>query len=1809
MSVKAKKAMKEALEYAQAASGKTLSKNQKQKVAKKMLLAAQAAAAKIKNSKAKASSTSEIYTKTSLVINSYPPENSMLNSKKLCVLRPELLAILDFQSINANKGLAEGKNLKLFKARVAKRKMQLESAVMALESAIDSDYDNYLVAKTQYESALAAAASEIAFLKIAYTFKVYAELGPSFTSFIKFYNFSPEEYTTNLLDTSSYGENFYDYMLKTMGWKNIPGILQGTIDSGKDATLLLQLINDLSFSCAIATPSYAIIGNRFSLNKIQFPLIPQPTSNTQVLNIFGDITSAEINLNQSNSGVIRLCRDLTASTQLGKIIAAEGDEDEVLKSALEKYVAADYFSSTTAPSPSLFKNIFGWDPYGSYYKNLTSSTAGQKYFHFVPDFSTYKSGVVSELFTIDGATAVVSTDSDSYQTSEAIGPNPGDVSIPEKTFAGVKSLVDAGFSTSGQIDLGLYSSQISKLQDNLEDASNIYTQLFKLLDKRGSILGETGTLAQNSHPTSPLNFNYNVQKLMNDRYYKNFGKYIGLNPSLLVDGENSHTASVANNSEEFYKCWGIHFILCYPEISKDIIKRFVEDYEKGFLTFSENVKVEEVTYHVSDKEGDTTIEVEVRENVYPGTEISTDLSGQRGGLYSFLGSIPGTLSKDPKTSTVDLKGGIQNISRGSSSDQMTLSIGGRGYRYAMWAPYSPTATFCGTIDTELFKQLRKDFPETQHAPVQLAIVSDNVNTEGARPGSDRRAKGVVADVLKGAKKHSLGPQLFLRTAMDIKSTISWQQACVMWVKNPNAEGYLPANIIPVAGCIIDAVMTILYNCLSPTMEIVSTATTDPWFPSVESKAPPYNKQLFSMLGGEAIDIGLEYIGGMGSFSSINTQYWIPVLNAVNKNLARSEDKTMLFSGAPVSSILGGVIDAINSSGRTFSGNFGCTLSNNVNEGHQTVPVKLQCFRPAQYSNELQIPQWGTQPTVGGLGYTRVFDLGSLNSETLREEDKNNLEQQYLQGDIGVANDNSFLISGLRNAEGDGSLAYSTTGLFLFGSITSLKSNQEWVEMIKNAASSSGGEYSATPSQLLDRLTSEASTPTEVFNIFVKKINEQFKVLLQLEAAATTSGQTQNIRSYAVTHMENLLAQLEAARTASKNTNGQIYATSSTAALEGTYKNMINVMDNFDPMDLTAASGSSISDLQNSFTAYAKELVESNLHNNWKKLPAGIWLIHNLAGSESGNPILELLSKDIDTLTTGNSSGDWNSLLSSSIWWQEDSEYGSNLLYRIWTSFAINLVNSRDEDIKLGVAFDIIKKYAQRIATYAETAVDGLTTEDSSDQSALELLLSELGETTAGNHVLGNLTPDQLRLKTASLNRLAGDASKGYISKSEIITQKHLAAIKLMLNVSSLSGDEGSNIKNSVIGIPATLFSTVYDEKATYTGPAKNSASNFKVSGKNSPLFGIKASANLPDYPLFSCIPKMFRFDYEVFALPDIFDRLEINDDGILSLDGRLIDNWEKLVSEAQFTRYRFLAVEGTPGDSEAIVKVDYEEKEVYNELYDLDQSNENFYDIYSNILASYLLEIYYKLTVGLGAGEDDFSTAGSGLEIPINEYAIDFASALGSIYTDLESGLDSTKIESLFMPLEDIEALSYNTLSTNVAANASVSTYSNMVSEFSTEIAAGEFTEVESSLFESFTNASTSRLFSAESMRDKILSANYFDRVLYVLVDPDEFSIASWEYYLEELQNGLFLRRISHSVGPLYKGYQEMLLNSGEIEVSTRDSSTNNIKTMKIVKRKDEGHLSFGSLMFSIVRDVSTGNKAYGVDLSETDKCDTMIVE
>ena len=1301
------------------------------------------------------------FTSTSRIIDNNPPENIMLNSKKLCVLRPELLAFLDFKSLSEDL-LAQDLNTKLYQQRFTKRQMQLEQAVNSLNAASALDPENYSIALSQYESSLAAVSSEIALLKIAFMFKTYAKLGPSFTSFIKHYQFDIEDYSSENISLDTIGSSFENYMKETMLWGGDPTVIEEKIQKGLDATLLMQLINDLSFTFAAASPYSALpgtSGTRRMSDSSSFLAEGLRLNDSRICNIYEPkayITteSTEIMLSQ-RSGLIRLSRDITASFQLGKISAALGDEDERLKNAIEKYVDTDYFSSSIKIPRTLFASVVGWDPFAAAVSDISKINSNKTKYYYVPDFESYTKGLVSNFFTVDRNSVLLSGDSDEYQSSEAIGDykkHSGilgtDYTIPKKTYSGVNSLVEAAFSADGGLNLSAYEYQITKFQDNLEDFSYIFRQLFKVLDKVGDTKSTAPDCSSKTHPTSPLNLQANVIKIVNDRFLKNAPTYIGLEPESL-----SNVSSI----DEFYKAWGILFMVKKPDIAKKILSKFLDDYFKGFLTFSEETSIQSYT----DANGATS-DIEYRENVKPGTTTSVDLRNSRGGLYNYLQGMELDIASDSSN-----WGQLQSstVAAAGISDWTTFANG--DLYLPLWQPTSPSSVFSGTAMSEKLKAGWTAFQGNSDL---------DISSESAGFDSDFQVNN---------------EELASGFSQEVQSLYAIQQALCMWTKA--GDTVYPTGIIGVSCGVIDAVMSALYNCLAPVMEIESASGGDPFFPSVDSTSPPYHTQYFNFAEGtDANPNGIVYPAGFGAFTGMKTSYWVPTLEAMRTSLLRSEDLTTFYSGQTLGKVIEGVIDAFIESfpeegqyGIQFGGKLQQT---SLGEAYQ-VPSSLIATR--DNATALAIPSWSYENYSVTQG--RLF-TGEQAISKIGDNDYGTLGPAYAAD----ASSTAMALAGLMNSAEFANLSITDNP----GAAT------DWDNLIPlwSAANSTyvninrGGWGCYMFATITD-----GAIGTELNDESNSSI--QTSVSKKLSSAQDDAGEGQNTifgnSSNSIILAEAMfLAVSDASPTATTATPSQLLSRISglddwgivVDAYRNAFEGLATAVGEADwtdfleseeaaSEDIDAATLSEIVDEIEQLVEHVITQVETLVNPDY--IPSSIWLMVNLSGLEDStyDPIGELLDLSMDELQQEYdndwiqvSTGEGNIRNDSKSQWIYDSAFGNGKLGVFLYQLVKKLVKLRAEDYRLGVGLDITKKYAERIADYAETAIDGLTTSDGDDPSALEILIEELTQTSPGINVLQNLTENQLILKSASLEKNQGDPNEGYISKSEILGDNKLTEL-------------------------------------------------------------------------------------------------------------------------------------------------------------------------------------------------------------------------------------------------------------------------------------------------------------------------------------------------------------------------------------------------------------------------------------------------
>ncbi len=454
----------------------------------------------------------------------------------------------------------------------------------------------------------------------------------------------------------------------------------------------------------------------------------------------------------------------------------------------------------------------------------------------------------------------------------------------------------------------------------------------------------------------------------------------------------------------------------------------------------------------------------------------------------------------------------------------------------------------------------------------------------------------------------------------------------------------------------------------------------------------------------------------------------------------------------------------------------------------------------------------------------------------------------------------------------------------------------------------------------------------------------------------------------------------------------------------------------------------------------------------------------------------------------------------------DNADSSSELKDRWSAWANKCWNhARDlmqTDIGIGTGFDILEKYVERVEEYSNAALNtvGQGDEPDPDNPVVGFVTALLETGNPGQDILQNVNSQQLSLKEVSLARQKGDADQGYVPVADLISENEIKAIKLLFSNKSLVGSEGDNVKSFVVGLPAGLF-------------AENELTEFSI------------VSNLVDIEYSDLIfrPKAFNFDKDLYVLPEDFDSI--------TSWGR-ISSFKDLVNTINFTRIRYDVVENDAGTDLEVVQIN--EKE---------QATEEDFDLYANHLISTLLESYYKIMVGLEISEDTFTSTDTSLGLAISDYATDLGGAMSALYSSLDS--ESENLSGLFNVSDKI-----------------VSSYDEMVTNFSSEIAAGEFSDLDASMLAKFKDTMSSRLFTAEEMRDRVLSAKVFDRLFFLLLDPDEFYI---ETSRSRVGNDPYTPR---SIVSRYRKQKIIKGSSRNPKLRTR--------------RKSEGAMNFSKFYFSL---------------------------
>jgi hypothetical protein len=370
---------------------------------------------------------------------------------------------------------------------------------------------------------------------------------------------------------------------------------------------------------------------------------------------------------------------------------------------------------------------------------------------------------------------------------------------------------------------------------------------------------------------------------------------------------------------------------------------------------------------------------------------------------------------------------------------------------------------------------------------------------------------------------------------------------------------------------------------------------------------------------------------------------------------------------------------------------------------------------------------------------------------------------------------------------------------------------------------------------------------------------------------------------------------------------------------------------------------------------------------------------------------------------------------------------------------INLLT--EDEIKLKTSISILTRFSERVQSFSSSAIDTFTGSTDDTNPVYEFLtrLAALG--SPGLDILENLTPEQICLKSVTTRRQAGIKNYEYLPAISFVSPSEKRSIECLASNRYIKAPEGLNLRCLSVGIPAGMLKSL------------------GLSNKFSIMLKM-ADLEFNDV-VFS--PKQYNFDSTLFVNTDSFETV------------RNFSNFTDLVGQTRFLNSS-LSVQEVPGNSP---RLSLTETSRFTS-----PSNSDF-DVFSNTAASALMEIYYRLLLGLEMTEDTFESVAGNMSIPLNSYAKNLAGAIAAFAADVQ--VPGTKVSSAVKN------------SNNIVSGTAVKEAQ----------ATGEITELDAEFVASIRNSFTTRLLSAEDMRDTILKAKVFDRIFHLLVDPDEFTVAT----------------------------------------------------------------------------------------------------
>ena len=379
-----------------------------------------------------------------------------------------------------------------------------------------------------------------------------------------------------------------------------------------------------------------------------------------------------------------------------------------------------------------------------------------------------------------------------------------------------------------------------------------------------------------------------------------------------------------------------------------------------------------------------------------------------------------------------------------------------------------------------------------------------------------------------------------------------------------------------------------------------------------------------------------------------------------------------------------------------------------------------------------------------------------------------------------------------------------------------------------------------------------------------------------------------------------------------------------------------------------------------------------------------------------------------------------------------------------SSYADLLQSAHREDVMLAFQHDFLEKYATRVDSYKQAAID-LVEGEGSPLAEFVTTVRSLGD--AGTDILQNLSVNQLALKQVALEEEKGDPRKAYLPNVSVISRAEINAVKGLCKQNILKSPEGNTTRVMMVGIPLNTFDQHNIESR----------------------FCLRVSYRDIEYPQLVFRSKSYQFDKDFYVLPEDLDSI------------RSTSSFNSMFEAAKFSKIRVEVQESK--DTSASIQIVDDIKKMTGRQLSAVTSNPNSLAPFKNLLVSEIIKLYYRIMLGVSFSEVTYLSTSEELVIPISKSS-------------------ATLANSMAANVDQLSQLS-ETLGTNVQGILdSVTSFANIDS-----FVEGDLQPVDAALLKDLRNAYQTRLFSPELLRNRTLAAKMFDRIYAIPVDPDEFYV------------------------------------------------------------------------------------------------------